>query len=227
MRRHARQAKCMGREPGVIGSRQSEKSWQPGGGGDPRAAPACRSRPSAGSTPARLPYCATARLSGPHRPTRRTSGLLTHSLDEGVDVPRVLECRGDAIVGLSPRFAGERVLDASGAADQDESTDVEVRGRHHVKGDTRPEGVAQEVTTAVADRGGDGIAHQRSRCRQVGAHRVRPGMARQVDADEDMVLGQMIAEGSPQPRRLRESVQEDNRLSGTRTALFDMEGHAW
>ncbi len=147
--------------------------------------------------------------------------------DEGLDVPGIFERCGDALIRRPPLFAGHRVLDASGAADQNESTDVEVRTCHHMKGDTRPEGVAQEVTTAGADGGGDGIAHQRCRRRQVGAHGIRSGVTRQVESDQDVVLRQQIAEGPPQSSRLGESVQKDNRRRGPRTALVDMEWHAW
>jgi hypothetical protein len=147
--------------------------------------------------------------------------------DEALDVPGALECGGGGLVRRSPLLAGDRVLDSSGAADQDEATDVEIRARNDMKGDAGPEGVAEEVATNSADRSNDGIAHQGSRRRQVSAHRVRTGVAGQIEADERVVLRQQIAEGSPQARCLREAVQKDNRRSGTRTALFDMEWHAW
>ena len=54
-----------------------------------------------------------------------------------------------------------------------------------------------------------------------------PAWPGQIDADEDVVLRQEVAEGSPQARRLGEAVQQDHRRTGARAALFDMEWHAW
>ncbi len=42
-----------------------------------------------------------------------------------------------------------------------------------------------------------------------------------------MVLRQQIAEVPPQAPCLGESVEEHDRRSGPRAALFDMESHAW
>ena len=131
------------------------------------------------------------------------------------------------LVGLSALLPGDRILHSTRGADQDEAADIEIRARRDVEGHARSEGVAQEVTAASADRCRDGIAHQGGRRRQVGAHGVRSGVAGQVDADEGMILGQEIAECSPQAPGLGESVQKDHGRSRTRTALFDLECHAW
>ena len=61
------------------------------------------------------------------------------------------------------------------------------------------------------------------RLRKVGPHRVRTSVTREVDADEGVVSGQRVAEGSPQPGRLCEAVQQDQGRPGA--AYFDMKGH--
>ena len=67
-------------------------------------------------------------------------------LDEGLDISRRLECGRGGLVRLSPLLAGDRVLDPSGAADQDEAADIEVRAGHDMEGHAGAEGVAEKVT---------------------------------------------------------------------------------
>ena len=220
------QAKRVSGESGVIGSGQSEEGRSKVG----YAIPQRLLRARAGQPQARRQTrCGVAQAlvclgrivqADEHR-------AADPLLDESLDISRILECRRGGLVRFSPLLAADRVLHAPGAADQDEPTDIEVRAGHDMKGDPRAEGVAQEITRAGADRGEDGIAHQ-SRCRrEIGAHRVRSSVAGQVDADESAVLRQKIAEGTPQTPRLCETVQKDERRSGARTALFDLESHAW
>ena len=67
-------------------------------------------------------------------------------IDEGLDVPRGLECRRRGLVRLAPLPAGAGVLDPTGAADQDEATDIQVRAGRDVQGHPGAERVAQEIT---------------------------------------------------------------------------------
>ena len=208
------QAECVGSEPGVICSGEGQKGRSEVG----YAVPQRLLRAGAGQAQARgQTRCGVAQpLVGLGRIGQTDEHRAADPpLDEGLDVPRLLECVGGAPVGLSAFLAGHRVLDAARAADQDEATDIEIRARHDVKSDTCAERVAEEVTTVRADRGDDRIAHQGSGPGQIGADSVRSSVTGQVEGDEDMVLRQQIAEGSPQTRRLGESVQQNNRRSGS------------
>jgi hypothetical protein len=225
MRRRVGQAKRVGGESSVIGSGQRQKRRSEAG----YTIPQRLLRADAGHAQARSQTCCSVAqpLAGLGGVGQTDEHRTAHpSLNERLDVPGLLEGGGGAPVGLSPFLAGDPVLDAPRAADQDEATDVEIRARYDVQRHARPERVAEEITTVSADRGDDGIAHQGGGRGQVGAHRIRSSVARQVEGDEDMILRQQIAEGSPQTCGLGEPVKKDNRRSGTRAALFDMEWHA-
>ena len=104
-----------------------------------------------------------------------------------------------------------------------QATDLQVGPGGHVECHTGPEGVPEQIARLRPDAGGDRVAHEVGRGRQVGPHLVRAGVPGQVEGDQGVVPGQKVAEGAPQARRLREAVQQDQGWAGS--ALFDMEGH--
>jgi len=221
----AREAQRVSGEPGVVGTGQSQESWDK----EWYSIPQGLLRAGSGQSQARRQPCGTVALSlsclggvcqpGKHRAAHP-------SIDERRDVTRGLQFRCCRLVRRTPGVTGRRVLNAPRPTDQNETADGQIGAGDDVQGDAGSERVTEKVTRTPSDGCPDGVAHQPGRRREVGAYVARAGMAGQVDTDECAVVRQEVAEGPPQACRLGESMQQDHRRAGARTALFDMDWHA-
>ena len=128
------------------------------------------------------------------------------------------------VVGLAPLrpFAG--ILNACGHADEDDAAQGQVGSECHMQADPRTKRIAEQGACLIADLGPHRLRHQ-TRCRrQVGPHRPRIAVSRQIHRDQRVRLGEELPEGAPEASRLGEAVEDDQRRPGT--AHVDMEWHA-
>ena len=89
------------------------------------------------------------------------------------------------------------------------------RLRHDMKRHPSTQRVAEQVAGLVAEGGPDRFGHQLGGRRQVGSHGVRSAVAGKVHRHQRVRFGEVLSEATPQPSRLRESVQHHQRRPRT------------
>ena len=144
-------------------------------------------------------------------------------LDEARDVARGLEPVRQLGIRSAAPFTRFGVLHARGRPDHDHSVDLQLVAGGNVEGDTRAQGVSEQVASCTSELLSDDVCHETGRVREIGAHRVGSRVARQVQADERAVRLQLLAEAAPEPAGLGEPVEHHE--GRARSAHLDVKWH--
>jgi len=145
------------------------------------------------------------------------------SLDERVDVATFLEWGGQRFVGRSSLGPGFGVIDAAGGTNKYHRIESELGPESDVQGDSSTEGVAEQRSRLRTHCVRHRLGYQFGRGGEIRPDFVRSSVTGEVNGDQGEVVGQAVAEGTPQSPGLRKAVQQGEGRS--RAADLDMEWH--
>jgi hypothetical protein len=222
-RREAREPERMRSEPGVVSARHGKDGASDRGDRIPQrflssgSAEAQARRQAGGAV-------TEAFISIRFIPQPLEERPMQPRLEKALDVAGGFELVGQRLVRSAPYGAPLWIFDAAGRADQRGAADAQVRLRQHVQCDPGTQRVPDEPAGHVTDCATDGVRHEPAARGEVGPDGIGTPVPRKVEGDEGERVGQAITEATPEPPRLRETVQQ--RQWWPRTPQFDLEGHA-
>ena len=150
-------------------------------------------------------------------------GAVQPRVEKMSDIARGFELVGEGLVRLPPVVTLRRILNARGDADEHGMEQGQFRFGRDMKCHSCTQRISEQVEWLVAEGRTNHFCHEASGRGQVRSYGVRTAVTRKIRRDHCVRSGHVLPEATPEPSRLRESVQHDERWP--RPAHLDVEWH--